>query len=139
MDQRTHSVDDRICWLDGPARQRPSNHRLISMESVELISTRPARFSPRSLEFCVVRPLEASDLDQIINGIPKPLEESGSRLLKIRASHHKLAECIVQGMEYVESSMITGYSPGYITQLKSDPTFMELLADYDRIRRQRMV
>jgi hypothetical protein len=49
---------------------------------------------------------------------------------KLRASHHRLAQLLAQGIKDVEVSRITGYSQSRISILKNDPSFRELLANY---------
>jgi len=54
-------------------------------------------------------------------------------LREIKSSHHSLARLLAQGREVIEASRITGYSPGYISRLKSDPTFRELILHYTTV------
>lgn len=109
-------------------------------DSTELVSTRPLHLGPRSLAFHVVRSLVEADMELILNPPKGALASNETPSpLTIRASHHRVAECLVQGMENVEISMITGYTPEYISRLKHDPAFEELLAHYDAERKQRHV
>jgi hypothetical protein len=51
-------------------------------------------------------------------------------LQKVRHTHHLAARCLAEGKSVVETSFITGYTPTRISDLKSDPTFQELMAHY---------
>lgn len=53
-------------------------------------------------------------------------------LVRIHASHHSLARCLATGMKPLQASLVTGYSPGRISQLQRDPAFIALVADYAR-------
>jgi hypothetical protein len=50
-------------------------------------------------------------------------------LKHIRHNHHQLARLMATGVPQEEIALITGYSPTYISRIKSDPTF-EALVDY---------
>lgn len=80
----------------------------------------------------IVRELEPDDVPKIGRGV---LSSGETRIQRLRYSHHKLAELLASGMEDVLASAMTGYSPGYIYQLKhNDPMFQELLAQYSEAR-----
>lgn len=51
-------------------------------------------------------------------------------LLHVKHSHHQLARVLACGSGNIEASGLTGYSPGRIAELKTDPAFQELLAYY---------
>jgi hypothetical protein len=51
-------------------------------------------------------------------------------LKRMRDSHHALARVMATGMTNVEASAITGFDSTYISILKDDPSFNELLAFY---------
>jgi hypothetical protein len=73
----------------------------------------------------VERQLEPEDLAIL------ELEPTKAPALKrIRDSHHALARVVASGMTNVEASAVTGFDSTYISILKSDPTFNELLAYY---------
>jgi hypothetical protein len=80
----------------------------------------------------VVRELTPDDLPALEGATPS----SGQRLLQIRNSHHALARLLAQGTKQEEASLITGYSPAYISTLKNDPAFEELLSYYATQREQ---
>jgi|SRR5215467_12131017 len=50
-------------------------------------------------------------------------------LKHVRHVHHQLARLMATGVPQEEIALITGYSPTYISRIKSDPTF-EALVDY---------
>lgn len=68
--------------------------------------------------------------------------------ITIRNPHHQLAQMLARGVSNNEASQVTGYSPSYISNLKNDPGFAELLSHYgavtevegvDTIKRMRTV
>lgn len=72
----------------------------------------------------VVRELREDELPEGPRGVsPTPIK-------KLRDTHHALARCIAAGMRDVEASAVTGYSQSRISILKSDPTFVGLVAFY---------
>lgn len=81
------------------------------------------------LEGEIIRPLTASDLPSI-----QSPPEGGAlvpMVKQLRSSHHRLAELIAAGRPPAEIAIITGYSPSYISGLKGDPAFNELVAYYE--------
>lgn len=85
------------------------------------------RKAPLTIE--LIRPLTPDDLPSITN--PPPGSELVPRLAQLRSSHHRLAELIAAGRPPCEISIVTGYSASYISNLKSDPAFNELVAHYE--------
>ena len=51
-------------------------------------------------------------------------------LKRLRDSHHALARVLAAGLSNVDASRITGFESTFISSLKADPTFQELLAFY---------
>ena len=49
---------------------------------------------------------------------------------RMRESHHACARLVADGLSNQEISAITSYTPGRISQFRSDPTFMDLVAHY---------
>lgn len=82
------------------------------------------------VEVSVLRSLTLDDLPVLVN--PPPITAPRSDTLKIRHSHHMLARLIAEGKELGEVSLLTGYSIAYVSDLKSNPAFAELLAYYDK-------
>lgn len=82
---------------------------------------------PLSIE--LIRPLTPTDLEAIQN--PPAGTEVISVVKQLRSSHHRLAELVASGRPPVEISIVTGYSASYISSLKGDPAFNELVAHYE--------
>lgn len=77
-----------------------------------------------------VRELTADDLPAILGGGPAA-PNSVPALQRIRYQHHQIARLVVEGRKGEEISAITGFSPSWISTLKHDPAFRELLAYYE--------
>lgn len=90
-----------------------------------LPAERAGRFA--RLEITFIRELTQEDL--LTAGEGQDVAGPTS-LQSIKHSHHRLAMLVAQGKRDVEVSLITGYSPGYISRLQGDPAFKELLAYY---------
>lgn len=88
--------------------------------------------SPQSLEIEIVRGLTEQDLPLLVN--PPSVGSVAPTVQALRASHHQLAQLLARGMSETEASLITGYSLSRVSILKSDPTFAELLANYQANR-----
>lgn len=73
-----------------------------------------------------VRPLCRADLP----GLSARSPTDAPRLRQIRHSHHQLARLMAGGTDQAEIALITGYSPAYISTIKNDPQFAELMATY---------
>ena len=80
------------------------------------------------LEYTVVRPLCEADLPALSS--PPESTSPQQRLKTITYQHHQLAQALARGASDVEVSLLTGYVPTYISLLKTDPQFKELLAYY---------
>jgi hypothetical protein len=79
----------------------------------------------------VIRPLSMpDDLPLLSQSLPAPR----ATITQIRHSHHQLAQMLATGTKHSECSLITGYSPTYISILKTDPTFQELIEHYSSQR-----
>lgn len=61
-------------------------------------------------------------------------ESEVPRIKALRATHHKLAQCLAMNFSDAEASIATGYSPSRISILKQDPAFKELQAFYAEAR-----
>lgn len=55
----------------------------------------------------------------------------GKRLQNIRSIHHKIARMMAAGCANVEIAAATGMHHNYLTVLRGDPAFQELLAHYE--------
>lgn len=81
----------------------------------------------KGLVWEVIRILRApEDLHLLRETLPA----ARANLTQIRHSHHQLARLLSQGMSQNEASSITGYAPAYISVLKTDPSFSELITYY---------
>jgi hypothetical protein len=99
----------------------------------ELIPSRGAVAEPLLLE--VVRPLNATDLDRLAEapkvGVPM--------IQRLRAIHHRQAQLLAEGKQLREVAAIVGCTPQRLTQLQTDPTFIELVGYYrDQIMVQQL-
>lgn len=84
----------------------------------------------RSLRLPSGEPGDMGDLPLLSTSLPSPRQT----LTQIRHSHHQLAQMLATGTKQEECSHIIGYSPAYISTLKGDPTFQELIAYYSSQR-----
>jgi hypothetical protein len=57
-------------------------------------------------------------------------------LKHIRHAHHQMARMIATGVPDAEIALITGYSPAYISRIKTDPTFEGLTTYYHEQREE---
>jgi hypothetical protein len=118
-------MDDTFTSLDPAEFPAPSRGaELLAMLDGQAIS------SPQGLarlEVAVIRALTPDDLLAMEESTPIAGPTS---LTTIRHAHHRIAQLLVEGAAPAKVSLITGYSPGYVTRLQSDPVFKELLAYY---------
>lgn len=98
------------------------------LDTIDLGSARGGKRSAAPLSITVVRSLTEDDLPQLIDP-PSQLVPTQT-LAQLRASHHELARLLAQGTNQVNAGLIVGYSQSYISILKGDPAFQELLAHY---------
>lgn len=84
------------------------------------------------LEAEVVRELTEEDL--LVRSLA-PVGAKPPGIKSLRALHHKLAQCLAQGMSEAEASIVTGYSSSRVSILKADPAFQELLEFYTKTRK----
>lgn len=75
-----------------------------------------------------VRELNEADLELLHR--PTPQGSEVPFLTQIKHTHHLLARLLAAGRSAYDASVITGYSPAWISSLQRDPAFMELLAYY---------
>lgn len=143
MPAPTFPLQDSGACLDDESHPVPRDDSLL--DDGLLGDARGGRRLPSaSPSWEVVRPLTADDLPRLSSNCPPALRGSNSpaprqTLSQIRHSHHQLAQLLARGTAQVEASLITGYSQSYISIIKSDPTFCELLAHYATQQEQRFV
>ena len=86
----------------------------------------------RRVTWSVVRTLRVpDDLPLLSERHPK---RSLPSLKHIRHNHHQMARLMALGVPQEEISLITGYSPTYISRIKTDPTFEDLVSYYHNQR-----
>jgi len=85
---------------------------------------------PSGVKGAFVRELTPEDIRQLQNLPSGQLGSDAQVLKKLRHSHHSLARLIAEGVREGEASTITGYSLTYISTIKHDPAFKELVAYY---------
>ena len=81
---------------------------------------------PREFHVAYSRDLLPADIE----ALKLPRGTAPRALVRIHASHHALARCIAAGMKPGQAALVTGYSPGRISQLAGDPAFSALVEDY---------
>lgn len=101
------------------------------LDSLVLGSARGGKAGP-ALECHVVRELTAEDLPKLV--APAAIGALVPTLLNLRTSHHQVAQLLAKGEAQQNIALITGYSPSYISNLKRDPAFVELVAHYSAER-----
>jgi hypothetical protein len=82
------------------------------------------------LVMTIGRRLEPEDIAMLELTPAAPIQVT--KIKKLRDSHHALARALATGMSNIEAGRITGFDNGYISILKSDPAFQELLAFYEK-------
>ena len=102
-----------------------------SVRELDLVELGPARGGrkPRkkAVMWEVLRSLRMpEDLPLLSQSLPSPKQT----LSQIRHSHHQLARLVAAGRANSDAALLTGYSPTYISILKDDPSFGELVAHY---------
>lgn len=97
------------------------------LDEIVLGSARGGKAGPPLLVE-VVRSLTPDDLAAIQSAPPARIQ--AQNLVTLRQTHHQLAQLLARGTAVQDASLITGYSGAYISILKTDPAFGELLAHY---------
>lgn len=94
------------------------------MDGLDFDIPAPRQGRPRKIDLALSRQL--NERDRAASGSAGPVP----RLLQIKNTHHSIARLLAEGKRSFEVSAITGFTPGYIASLQSDPAFKELLAYY---------
>ena len=84
------------------------------------------------LSMVMVRELNVED----VGALSAPGGPGVPTIRSIRGSHHRLAQMLAKGMAPTEVSLVSGYSVAWISSLKGDPAFAELLAHYQSEREE---
>lgn len=87
--------------------------------------------APRRVSWEVVRPVRVPDDLPLLSDRAPAAKTS---LKAIRHTHHQLARLVASGVDTAEAALITGYSPSYISRIKTDPAFESLLTYYSEQR-----
>lgn len=98
-----------------------------------LSDARGGRKRPKPLDVTIERELTPEDLLTFNSASPAVIG-ARSAITRIRHAHHQLARLIAQGTQQSEISLITGYSPAYISLIKNDPAVKELIEYYSAQR-----
>ncbi len=101
-------------------------------EDLVLSDARGGRKPHKAVSIEIERSLVPEDIEALARG-DKPESQAGAipTLLSIKHAHHTLARLIAcEDAPLAEISLMTGYSPAYVSTLKSDPAFKELLKYY---------
>jgi len=114
----------------------PTDSSFVGEEEPSIGSGRGGRKGKKAVLWEVVRPLRMPDDLPLLS---QALPAKRANVLQIRHSHHQLAQMLATGTKQSECSLITGYSPAYISSLKTDPTFQELIEYYSSQREQLFV
>ena len=103
------------------------------LDSITL-GARGAGRKPRTeVQWDVVRPLAEGDLPTLLS--PPPVAAEAQHRVQMRSTHHLLAQVLAKGTDETEAALITGYSISYISVLKGDPAFQELIDTYSQERK----
>jgi len=82
---------------------------------------------PAPLFYNVTRHLNETDIAELWNA---QRDNTGPKIKSLRYNHHVLAKAVAAGKSGIECSNLTGMAPAYISILKNDPAFQELVSFY---------
>ncbi len=92
------------------------------------LSSRGGRRAAAPLSVEEVRPLTEADLPEILN--PPPVGSKPGLIKRLQHHHHTIAQMLARGATKAEISLVTGFSPAYLSILDDDPSIKELVAAY---------
>jgi hypothetical protein len=79
----------------------------------------------------VVRPIEVDDLQYLVHGNKDAKPRSERTPLRMLSQRHRnLARLIGGGMALNDAAAITGYAPGTVSHLVTDPSMLNLIRHY---------
>lgn len=81
---------------------------------------------PKQILSNIVRELTAGDLA----ALGEAVASAAPPIKAIRASHHRLAKALAEGMKPGEAALACGYSLSRVSILQSDSTFQDLIEHY---------
>jgi hypothetical protein len=113
--------------------QSPDDDEFFGGDPLGLGPARGGRRTAEPLQVEVIRELTSDDLPSLRTG-HSPAPRS---LAVIRHSHHQLAQLLARGTSQTDAALITGYSPAYISVMKDDPAFAELLTHYSSVSEEK--
>jgi hypothetical protein len=105
------------------------------VEELRLGSARGGKRIAEKVDVAQVRGLEDKDMELILN---PPVVGGLPSIPQIKHQHHQIASLIAQGIEGVEISAITGYSPSYISILKNAPDMKQLVDYYQKMADEKL-
>lgn len=82
---------------------------------------------PAPLFYNVTRHLNETDIAELWN---HQRENTGPKIKALRYNHHVLAKAVASGKSGIDCSNLTGMTQTYISILKNDPAFQELVSFY---------
>ena len=82
---------------------------------------------PAPIFYNVTRHLNEADIAELWNA---QRENTGPKIKALRYNHHVLAKAVASGKSGIECANLTGMSQTYISILKNDPAFQELVSFY---------
>lgn len=87
----------------------------------------PTRAAVASLTMTIVRELDMDDLKLLLDAPPVGI----APLQRVKIIHRRTAELLASGRKISEVAAIVGSTPGRLTQLMRDPSFLELVGYYE--------
>src|SRR5215472_18949794 len=94
---------------------------------IEIMSRDGRGRKPSTVTGVITRELTPEDVIKLNDA---PVGVASSPLKKLKHSHHNLARLIADGVREEQISSVTGYSLPYISLLKGDPAFSQLVQYY---------
>lgn len=71
--------------------------------------------------------------------LPEQKNDAGGLLKRLSARHHRLAQCLAEGIKPSDAAAICGYTVSRVSVLQSDQVFGELVAFYAAKRQEAFV
>ena len=105
---------------------RPSTDSVKELHVALLPAKGGRRPRKKSVMWEVIRSLTLEDIPLLNTSLPAPR----ATLSQIRHTHHQLARLLAEGRANNDAALLTGYSPTYVSILKDDPSFQDLVAHY---------
>lgn len=102
----------------------------------EVLGAPPARGRKpaKPLYASITRQLTEADIKALWDAPEGSLRSSVTTIQKLRTSHHMLAKLIADGVSNNDAALITGYSISYISTIKNEPMFQDLVQHYTSMK-----